>query len=295
MIFAALALTAVFEPQDDAARQARELTEKLRSDKIEEREDAARRLKILGKAAVPELEKAERGKDIEVSLRAKKILDDILCRTPEIALKKIELTIQEAKTLSVRFRIESTSLSNGIEQKTEEIGSILFGEGNKIWVDAKQRIQCRGSVSESQTIIASDGKRVRIKAHSLHDEEAPTALRANYSVLLARLGWWDSGWGHAALAEKYDIENEYRLSDLKFGEGGVEDKTLHYTVQSKRVPLTMKITVVYDLNTYIIRKRKNISKCTLKGQEDEGTRTETFEEFKVNENIPKEKFKLPEK
>jgi|ERR1041384_2361835 hypothetical protein len=129
MIFAALALTAVFEPQDDAARQARELTEKLRSDKIEEREDAARRLKILGKAAVPELEKAERGKDIEVSLRAKKILDDILCRTPEIALKKIELTIQEAKTLSVRFRIES--ISRTLEKGTEK--AALFTEIYEDW------------------------------------------------------------------------------------------------------------------------------------------------------------------
>jgi HEAT repeat protein len=61
-------------------RQAQELIEKLRSDHIEERQEAARKLKDLGKAAVPELEKASRDQDPEVSAQATHILKIVTLR-----------------------------------------------------------------------------------------------------------------------------------------------------------------------------------------------------------------------
>lgn len=71
---AALLLCAFEHTQDDSAHQAREFVEKLRSDNIEERQEAARKLKELGRAAVPEVQRVAQAEDSEVALRAGEIL-----------------------------------------------------------------------------------------------------------------------------------------------------------------------------------------------------------------------------
>jgi HEAT repeat protein len=84
---AALLLSAFQQIQDDPARQARELVEKLRSDKIDEREDAEKKLKELGRAALPELEKAARSGDRELAERSRHLLKVIPIRlrlTPKV-------------------------------------------------------------------------------------------------------------------------------------------------------------------------------------------------------------------
>src|SRR5262245_60808141 len=58
MNWAILALGVLASFQDDFARKAREWVERLRSEKVEDREEARQNLKGLGRAAVQELEKA---------------------------------------------------------------------------------------------------------------------------------------------------------------------------------------------------------------------------------------------
>jgi HEAT repeat protein len=66
--------------QADPARQARELVEKLRSDKMEEREAATRKLKELGDDAGATLESAAQDRDPEVASRVRSLLRPIHLR-----------------------------------------------------------------------------------------------------------------------------------------------------------------------------------------------------------------------
>lgn len=73
---------ALVQSQSDPARQARELVERLRADSIEEREQAARQLKELGKSARPALVDASKSQDAETAQRAAYLLRAIELREP---------------------------------------------------------------------------------------------------------------------------------------------------------------------------------------------------------------------
>jgi len=90
LTLATLALFAFLQAQDDPARRARELVEKLCSDRLEEREDAARKLKDLGNDALPELEKAAQSGEIELAERSRSVLKVIRVRqrlTPNLVAR----------------------------------------------------------------------------------------------------------------------------------------------------------------------------------------------------------------
>ena len=74
MLRSTLVLLTLFQTQSDPTRQVRDLVERLRSENVEERDEAAQKLKDLGRAAIPELENAVGDKDGEVPSRARRLL-----------------------------------------------------------------------------------------------------------------------------------------------------------------------------------------------------------------------------
>jgi len=68
-------LAALLVLQEDAGTRVRGLIEKLRSDRVEERDEASRELHAAGEKAVPLLREAARSGDSEVRARARAVLD----------------------------------------------------------------------------------------------------------------------------------------------------------------------------------------------------------------------------
>lgn len=67
-------LLAAAAAQEDPARAARKLVEQLRSDQVEEREEAGKKLRGLGPGAVPDLQEAAKSADRELASRAARLL-----------------------------------------------------------------------------------------------------------------------------------------------------------------------------------------------------------------------------
>ncbi len=89
-----------------------ELIEKLRSDKIEERNDAAAELRKRGEAALPLLEKASRDPNNNLSDAAKELIKDIRdplhAESAEETFRKMDEAIRTAKTIRVTVRFDFT-------------------------------------------------------------------------------------------------------------------------------------------------------------------------------------------
>ena len=131
-------------------QDARELIQKLQSDKAGERDDAGRKLKELGDAAIPELESASKGKDPEVAARARALLRAIEIRrklTPKLlqAIPGVEDRLAAGQWTAVFLKAAALHPSLGTEdvellavpalkqaleasEKLEVLGAIVRGE-----------------------------------------------------------------------------------------------------------------------------------------------------------------------
>lgn len=107
--------------QEDPSKQLQSLLLKLRSDRIEERDQAALEIRKLGKAAIPELEKLAAEKDLDVSTTARTLIRQIRLRDMlGVDLKDLE-------------NLPATTIVEWMEKKTQH--KFLFttdlGLGNR--------------------------------------------------------------------------------------------------------------------------------------------------------------------
>ncbi len=184
-----VAILLCLQPQD----RAREFVEHLRSDSVEEREEAVRGLRALGKAAAQELEKAVNDSDAEVAGRARFLLRLLAVAEliPE-GLRKAVPGIEErlaagGENAWTRVFLELTEAvvrkdSNVAKADLEPLSApALQGAGSaaerRLVIDRLCRVQLRGAIPELVKLLGE--KDPQIRQYAL---QALTRLKAKEAV-----------------------------------------------------------------------------------------------------------------
>src|ERR1043165_125173 len=118
------------------------LIDKLRSDKIEERQEAERKLKELGETAGPALRKAAQGPDAELALRARGILKSwVKSLLPEVVDRALRWLPEDTEVIMVArgpFALEKLERERA-DRKPPSLGTSL-SVGSTISVPATGKL-----------------------------------------------------------------------------------------------------------------------------------------------------------
>jgi HEAT repeat protein len=166
--------------QDDPGKQAHELVEKLRSNDIEVRLKSVRKLKELGKSAVPELGKATTDSDAEVAANAKHLLKIIgIMETLTPNLKKTMPQVEDRLALGlwreVFLEAEGYNEANKrtyptLTKEDLDILAVRAVQGSKTSeekmevCDAVARRGLRGAIPPTLGFLEDVDGRVRVRA-----------------------------------------------------------------------------------------------------------------------------------
>jgi len=240
-----LVLLAVAPVQDDSAR---DLVERLGSDRIDVRDTSSRRLAELGLAAVPELEKAAQANDLELASRARAILEEVLARQ---SLLRVEDTLKSAKSLHLRFRYESSSSDS--EEIHQGHGVLKLKDGNRV----RMSFSPERSKSEGFTIV-SDGVRLAYENSDALFRKPPPSLKEDVSTIFVRRGYLET----LKMLFSYSLSESdaavfmtpVRLTSLKRGPDDGEAKSLSYEVVGAGTQET-RVKLWYHPKSYLMLKR----------------------------------------
>jgi hypothetical protein len=287
-----LLLAAALLMQDKSAEQ---LIEALRSDKVEQRENAALELLKKGSSAVPALRKASADADIEISGRAKEILEKIGSVNAKTAFGKIEEVIRSSKTVRIRFKSEISNRGPNIPESQKSViatGTLLLKAENRL----VQEVQIVSGGDTSRFSAISDGTHVvswRDDA-SRATAEAPKDLNTCASSVIAIMGAevpWQIEDGKVDLL---NLVKECKITDFREEPFEGATKALSFKVLEKKESaiVELKVTVWYESDSYrLIRRTMDVK---FKETSFESSATVTYTDFTLNADIPDEKFKLPE-
>jgi tetratricopeptide (TPR) repeat protein len=252
--------------------EVRRLVEKLRSEKVEEREEAFSRLRELGESAASELEKAAASDDVEVATRAKALLESF---TPAGTLRRIEERLLRRKSANVRIRV-AESTAAGEEERLEAVFS--FKEGNRV------RLQLEpGRYWKESTLIFNGRSGWVSPVRELTLAEA--GIRERCTMVFVRMGIepgllleLGARTGEDGVPTLASCEERLRVEDARFGGG---DKGLG-TILYKAGGTDMELT--YDrLTLQPIRRKKTGSPAVV----------ETYHDWALDGELSDDLFKLP--
>ena len=181
--FAALAALLLAGQQDPT----RALIEKLGSDSIEEREEAARRLSDMGPAAIPHLQAALSRKDSEVAQRARRLLDAI---TPRDRYR-YRLERADRKSGPARYKLAEYCMRIGLHE--EAIGEFETA--------ARLEEACRAKWDRSKAKIAET---LVALARRLSDEGDPSRAADLCDLVVDKFAGLPGGAAARALLKEFN-------------------------------------------------------------------------------------------
>lgn len=217
-------------------------------------------------------------------------------KTAEETFRKIEETITKSKT--VRAKFELTRKIGG--ETVEGSGTLLLKEGNK----ARQELLVvfpGGALLKS--IFVSDGTNVKftspvgLDTFALVQKKAPDHLLRSFTVTVLQLPLLDSSMmTNLSRDDLNDLTKYVSAREFKHGEGGKEGSLLLYKglldfsgrEKFANPATSFEAKLWYDPKTWTPRKRE----VTVKLGASTGTTIETYEQFVLDEDLPKEKFDL---
>jgi hypothetical protein len=288
----------VFAPcqEDPPAR----LIDLLSSDRPEVRDEAMSRLKERGDQVRAELEKAARSVNLEVALRAGRLLASLKGRE---SLMKLEESISRAKTVRVTIRAEAHWSLAGGDLPWKSSGTLLLKGNKALYRYSGARFEDSGPFTD---FFVSDG-RVAAKFHESDRLGAPSRaipdLGSRLASAFARFGeslYLERVWGTCLGApdgSEFDPVKACPLSDVEEGDAGAGIKILTITFSggdstgpSETEACYQCMKVWYESATLKLLKR-NFDLDILGSR---GSITETYGEFVLNEDIPDEQFVVPD-
>jgi outer membrane lipoprotein-sorting protein len=214
--------------------------------------------------------------------------------TAEETFKKIEESIEKAKTLSFSFRVDGQGPRESPDRELKAKGVMLMKEGGRFNCSMKMLRLGR----EEGTSLVFDGAKLMMKRDEGEPNvaEVPKSHRGAATTLVARLGALMSGMmPRGGGAPQEDVKKTLELKDLKPGDDDKEAKTLTYTVRLAARPggptPSLDCKLWYDPKTLALLKR---TIAIRQGETVEGTLTETYTDYVLNGDIPDDKFRIEE-
>ena len=224
-------------------------------------------------------------------------------KTAEETFRKIEETILNSKTVSVKFQFVIDVKRAETALRIEGPGTMLLKDGQKLRLTFKYP-EGSGDKEYDQRVDGEKGAREEHGKWKQFEVPFPKGMEHNSRLMLIRggiLGPTSSSlpWFVYALAE--NLDKAWQVSEVKQGADDGKTKTLTYRLQfGEETPTEVRLW--YDADSFKPMKRtyrfkvesdKGSLKLNLFCASGEGTFTEAYEELVLNADIPDEKFKLP--
>jgi hypothetical protein len=279
------------------------LVERLRSEDLGSRNEAAEALKKLGSRALPALKTACKDSDAEVASRAKQILETLSASGGTEEMARIAKAYSAAGSLELKVSADSTTRGAARAAKVHTSGQIylrgnqeVFIRGEILGEEEKAEFTFVSNGTSAVGIASSRDKSGNITQGRMDAFKPPAELNAQiYSVLATRGPVSMFPMLHAEIMVGLPFvlyHDSVRIRDVKSEEPSPSESVLTYrwvADELRGVP-DAEFRLWYKPGTSVLIKRSG----NLRDASGEsGTVEEAFSDYVLGGKIPSERFALP--